>query len=86
MKHGAIKMYGGMNILLHHSLPQLEREISTQLHDTVSLNPVDIAHRNPLDRRLDWLQSRSGRYGVEKNVLLLPEIEPQLSVARRYKD
>jgi hypothetical protein len=46
-----------MDILLHHSLPQLERKISTQLHDPASLLPVDRAHRNPFDSSLDWPQT-----------------------------
>jgi hypothetical protein len=68
-----------MDVLLHHSLLQLKREISTQLHDPVSLTLVDKASRNILDRRLGGSQSRSGRYGVEKNLLSLPRIEPSPS-------
>jgi hypothetical protein len=35
--------------------------------------------RYPLDRRLGGPQSRSGRCGLEKNLLPLPGIEPQIS-------
>jgi hypothetical protein len=35
--------------------------------------------RYPLDRRLGGPQSQSGRYGKEKNPLLLPGIEPRSS-------
>jgi hypothetical protein len=31
----------------------------------------------PLNRRLGALQSYSGRFGEEKNILPLPEIEPR---------
>jgi hypothetical protein len=37
----------------------------------------------PLDRRFDGLQSRSGCWGVEKNLLPLPGIEPRLLLYRR---
>jgi hypothetical protein len=42
--------------------------------------------RYPLDRRLGWSQSRSGRGGGEKNSQSLPRLEPQINhpVAQRY--
>jgi hypothetical protein len=39
------------------------------------LTPRETASSYPLDRRLDWPQSRSGRCGVETNFLSLPRIE-----------
>jgi hypothetical protein len=41
--------------------------------------------RYPLDRRLGQPQSRSGRCGVDKNILTLPGIEPR-PVASHYSD
>jgi hypothetical protein len=62
-------------------------EVVGQLHDPATLPPVKV-HPVPLTRRLGGSQSWSGCCGVEKNLLLLPEIEPRSSqlVARRYND
>jgi hypothetical protein len=51
---------------------------SGQLHVPTALSQGK-SPRYPLDRKLGGLQSRSGRCGVEKNPLLLPEIEPRPS-------
>jgi hypothetical protein len=46
-----------------------------QLHDP-ALYPRGYRSRYPLDRRLGGPQSRSGLYGVKKNLLLLGELRP----------
>jgi len=30
-----------------------------------------------LKRSLDWFQNRSGRFGVQRNLLILPRIKPR---------
>jgi hypothetical protein len=47
-----------------------------QLHAPVAL-PRDNSPWYPLDRGLGGPQSRSGRYGEDTNLLLLPEIDPR---------
>jgi hypothetical protein len=61
-------------------------EVSGQLHALTALPPGK-SPQCPLDGSVDGPQSRSGRYGEEKNHLPLPGIEPWSSspyVARRY--
>jgi hypothetical protein len=50
-------------------------EVSCQLHAPVALPPVKDA-RYTLDTRLGGPQSRSGRCGVEENLLPLRELNP----------
>jgi hypothetical protein len=60
-------------------------EVSGQFHAPASLPPRKETLVS-LDRRLDGLQSRSGRGGEEKNSQLLPELERPIiqPVAQRY--
>jgi hypothetical protein len=61
-------------------------EASGQLHAPVALPPGK-SLRYPLDRRLDWPQSRSGRCGEEKNLapvmIRTPDVQ---AIARHYTD
>jgi hypothetical protein len=59
-------------------------ELGTRQRSVVSftLRPLYYPGKNPLspfDRRLDGPQKRFGRYGEEKNLLLLPGIKPRPS-------
>jgi hypothetical protein len=47
--------------------------------------PLGNTHINPLDMRVGWPHSQSGRYGEQNNLLLLPRIEPRSSSPRLYR-
>jgi hypothetical protein len=53
-------------------------EVRGQLHVSAAL-PKRKSPRYPLYRRLGGPQSRSGRYGEEKNSQPLPELEPLIN-------
>jgi hypothetical protein len=60
----------------HHSWPHYYMEVSNQLHALAAF-PLWKAPPPPqLDRRQGGPNSWSQRFGVEKNLLLLPGIEP----------
>jgi hypothetical protein len=68
--------------------PPLQREEGSDYYWSLPLywgwlehavNNWPLSPRYPLDRRLAGPQSRSGSYGEEKNLLLLPGIEPRPS-------
>jgi hypothetical protein len=54
-------------------------EVSGQLHDPAAL-PQRKQPQHPLFTRLCKPQSRSGRYGEERNILPLLRIEPRLLI------
>jgi hypothetical protein len=60
------------------SWPRHEMEVSGQVHATANLFWRK-RQPHPLDRAAGGPQSRSGRYGVEKNSLSLSWIEPRAS-------
>jgi hypothetical protein len=54
-------------------------EVSGQLHPPAALLSRKES-RYPLDRRLSWAYSQSGRGGEQNMYRLLPVVEPRLSV------
>jgi hypothetical protein len=52
-------------------------ELSNQSRTSIVALPQDREPRNPLTTRLGVPQSRSGRFGEQKNLSLLQEIKPQ---------
>jgi hypothetical protein len=56
-------------------------EANGQLHTPAAL-PLKKQPRYPLYRGLVGPQIRSGNYGEEKNLMLLPTIEPDSSVVQ----
>jgi hypothetical protein len=56
--------------------------MSCQLRTLCHFSPLKTAPRYPLYKMLDGPQSRTGRYGEEKNLLPLLRIEPRLRVTR----
>jgi hypothetical protein len=50
----------------------------------VSFTPQPLYIRDLFERNLDGLQSRSGHYGEEKNLLSLPGIELRASSPYRF--
>jgi hypothetical protein len=55
-------------------------DLGTRLSLVVSFTFRSLYTMYLLHRRLGGSQSRSGRYGVEKNLLPLPRIDPRLSI------
>jgi hypothetical protein len=58
-------------------------EVSGQLHAPVALPPRK-STLYPLNRRLGWPQSRSGRRGEEKSSQPLPGLEPLINQQVKY--
>jgi hypothetical protein len=56
-------------------------EVSGQLHAPAASTPGK-SPWYPLDRRLGWPQSRSGRGSEEKNSQLLPGMKPRTTIVQ----
>jgi hypothetical protein len=68
-----------MEVQLNKFWPQQWMEVSGELHAPVAL------HRYTLDSRLGASKIRSGRYEEERNLLVLPGIEPRPSRPSLYR-
>jgi hypothetical protein len=70
-----MKIYGGVEVKLHNCVPgHCMRAVS---FTTPMIYPQDKSLQYPLDRKLDVSHIRPGSYGVQKNILPLPKIEPR---------
>jgi hypothetical protein len=78
LKSYAMKTYGGVDGIVPLILTSALDGDAWSASRSLPLYPQENSLRHPLHRKLKGTESRSGRYGEQKNLLPLSEMEPRL--------
>jgi hypothetical protein len=60
------------------SMAPLILDLGSRRRWVVNFTPQEMNPQCTMNRKLGWIHSQSGHFAEEKNLLLLPGIEPQI--------